>query len=661
MSTRLRSSIRVCLLSVIALPTALGLMGLVATAQAAVVTSPDGQLAVEVSVEDGRLGYQATLGEQIVLARSSLGLKSSWGDFTKGVVLAGETKPFDLEVEYELPAGKTSAVKRAMRHAEYTIADADGHRLDVLLRVANDGLAFAYRFAKSGPKRIVVEREATSFATPEGATGFLHPMPEAKSGWSRTQPSYEEHYKIDTPVGEPSSMEHGWCFPALFRVGDAGWLLVSETGVDGGYCGGKLAHKSTGGVYKIAFPQPPENDPDDPVAPTVKAGDLMPWRYVVVGETLAPIVENTWATDLVEPRYEAERPRPGRVAWSWLSLKDDATIASVQRNYIKMASELGWEYVLIDALWDTQIGRDEIAKLVEEAREAGVDVLLWYNSNGAANDAPQSPRDRMHTKVARGEEMAWLEKIGVKGIKVDFFGGDKQSGMRFYEQLSRDAARYGLSVNFHGTTLPRGWERMYPNFVTNEAVRGMEYSTFEQADADAQPGHCAVLPFTRAAVAPMDFTPLMVGERLTPWSDGPQRRTRLSFEMALPVLYFSTVTHLGLKPSDLETLGADEIDYLKQLPTVWDETRFIAGYPGSHAAIARRSGDRWYVAAINGSDEPQQVTLPDDLAEGAAWRALNDDGFNEVAGVDRATDDRSFELPPRGGLVMWTVAPKAEE
>ena len=363
---------------------------------------------------------------------------------------------------------------------------------------------------------------------------------------------------------------------------------------------------------------------------------------------------STLATDLVTPLYELDwQPRPGRVAWSWLALKDQNTIEPVQRKYIDLAEQLNFEYVLIDADWDRQIGREKIAELAEYAKSKGVDLLLWYNSNGEWNDAPYTPQDCMHTPEARAKEMAWLEKTGIKGIKVDFFGGDKQDVMALYDAILRDAAKHKLMVNFHGATIPRGWDRMYPNFATCEAVRGMEFCTFEQVNADRQPAHCAMLPFVRNVIGPQDFTPVMIGEKLAPFDNAPKRRTTLGFELALPVIFHSPVQHFGLVPEDMERLPYFVLDYLRNVPTTWDATQLVAGEPGRFVVIARKKGDRQYIGAINGTDEPLTISIPAEFAEGAT--AIVDDDEGGLKEQELASDDDGkFELVllPRGGAVL---------
>jgi Glycoside hydrolase 97/Glycosyl-hydrolase 97 N-terminal/Glycosyl-hydrolase 97 C-terminal, oligomerisation len=628
---------------------------------AAEVASPDERVRATVSVVDGSLRYRVSLDGETLLEDSPLGLVTSAGDLSRGLTLDGETDVTSVRDEYSLPIGKKSRATYLANRRVTTVRSASGQRMSVVVQVSDDGVALAYRLHGDPGAEVVVERELTGFALPEGSHGFLHPMHVARSGWMRTNPSYEAHYSIDQPVGVPSSDGQGWCFPALFRVGDEGWVLISETGVDGGYTGTHLAHESAGGVYRLAFPQRDENLPTDPIAPTVAGDAQTPWRILIVGRTLAPIVESTLATDLVRPLFESDGVfPPGRSAWSWVFLKDGETVYETQREFIDMAAELGWEYVLIDSMWDQQIGRDRIAELVDYAAGKNVGVWLWYNSNGPWNDAPQTPKNRMYDRDVRAREMEWLREIGVKGLKVDFFGGDKQSGMRFYDGLLRDAARYGLSLNFHGTTLPRGWERMYPNFVTNEAVMGMEFVTFEQRNADLEAQHASVLPYVRNVVGPMDFTPVILSVPLGLQPDPPQRRTTDAFELTLPVLFFSGVQHFGITPAQLAAQPEYVKAYLSRLPATWDETRHVDGYPGRFAVLARRSGETWYVAAINGEAQEKEVAIPsallDEIGGPGPWTILADgqDGVEQRPLSAPAGEPLTFSLPPNGGAVLWT-------
>jgi hypothetical protein len=438
--------------------------------------------------------------------------------------------------------------------------------------------------------------------------------------------------------------------------------MLSETGTDGNYCGTHLGENSKDGVYKIEFPNINEGLLYQNVYPSTKLPYETPWRMMIIGEDPCRVAESTMATDLVKPLYKAKYEyKPGKAAWSWLVLKDDSVTYDVTRDFIDMASYMDFEYCLVDAPWDVQIGRDNIEKLSEYAQARGVGLLLWYNSNGQWNDAPQTPKDCMYLQGVRRDEMKWMQKAGIKGIKVDFFGGDKQFYMQYYQDILKDANDYGLAVNFHGTTLPRGWERMYPNLVTMEAVKGMEFITFEQANADLQPKHCATLPFIRNVVAPMDFTPMILNKRLGPDRvSGPLRRTTAAFELALPVVFLSGVQHLGLIPENLNQFPFFVMDYIKNVPATWDETRFISGMPGEDCVIARRTGNTWYVAGINGEERKKVFNLdlsgilkPD--TEGYAI-IDKDENRNMVDRIDVKVPSKKNKLimsvPAYGGFVI---------
>lgn len=620
---------------------------LTTSAHALEIVSPDGHVKVTVSVEDGRLGYQVAYDSQQLVAWSPLGLETSAGDFRSGVKIVDEGTIETVKKSYDTPLGKQSHVDVDGRERPIEIENTAGQQLGVRFYVSNNGVAFSYRVPESEGDTEVLS-EATSFAFPEGTRGHLHPMAKAKTGWSRTQPSYEEHY-VQQPAGTPSTMEQGWCLPALFEVPDRGWVLIGETGVDPNYFGARLAHKSANRVYKIELPQAEEHLDSSPTTAKVTGGDWLPWRFLVVGDSLEPVVASTLATDLVEPLYELDwKPQPGRAAWSWLPLKDANTIEPVQRKFIDMAAKLNFEYALIDADWDRQIGREKIEELAKYANEKGVRLLLWYNSNGQWNDAPYTPQDCMDTPEAREKEMAWLEAIGIAGIKVDFFGGDKQDVMKLYDAILRDAAKHKLMVNFHGATIPRGWDRMYPNFATCEAVRGMEFCTFEQVNADQEPSHSTMLPFTRNVIGPMDFTPVMIGEKLAPFDNAPTRRTTLGFELALPVIFHSPIQHFGLVPEDVDRLPDFAVDYLKEVPTTWDETKLLDGEPGKFVVIARKKNGRQYIGAINGTDEPLTISIPKELADNATAIVDGAEGLAQ----ESLKSDGKLTLKPHGGAVI---------
>jgi hypothetical protein len=326
----------------------------------------------------------------------------------------------------------------------------------------------------------------------------------------------------------------------------------------------------------------------------------------------------------------------------------------MRKKFLDMTAKLGWEYLLVDCNWDSKIGREKITEFVKEAKEKGVGIILWYNSNGQWNDAPMTPKDRVHTPQVREKEFKWLHDIGVAGIKVDFFGGDKQVTMQMYLDILKDAAKYKLLANFHGATLPRGWQRTWPNMVTTEAVMGMEYCTFDQGNADQQPQHCCVLPFTRNVVAPMDFTPVVMSRKIRNAS----RVTSGAFELALAVIFESGIQHFGLAPFEAESLPQRAIDYLSDVPTAWDQTVFVAGYPAKDIVMARRKGNVWYIAGINGENQKKKLQLDlSFLSKDISGTLITDEPAEDKLLIKDVTlssmENLDIELEPYGGFVIW--------
>ena len=568
------------------------------------VMSPDSLLAVHLTDTAG-LHYSVSYRGRTVLKPSPLGIYRDdcrYGGVSETISSVSALR--HGRISYQNDRGKCSLVDKAYNEQMFEVAQG---RYAVIFRLYNHGVAFAYRLKGHGDT-VRVYGEATGFTFPEGSRAFLTQMAKAKSGWQQTNPSYEDPYHVDVPLGEQSEHRQGWAFPALVHHNGL-WTLISESGTTSDYVGCHLT-EALENTLRIAFPEAAQDLYSDPSWAEMPTPSLTPWRLLVVSDTLSDIVETTLADDVVEPLYEAKHTmQPGKATWSWLFYGDELTSFEGTRQYIDLAASLGFRYCLVDAQWDQQIGRDRMSQLVAYGQQKGVGLLLWYNSNGCFNTAPQTPVNCMNTPKARRREMAWLKKIGIVGIKVDFFGGDKQSNMRLYADILRDANEAGLLVVFHGTTLPRGWQRMYPAFANAEAVMGQEFCRGEQDKENGRPRHAAILPFVRNAVAPMDFTPVVLSERLGPNRLCSRRATSVGFELALPVVFFEPMSHYGLTPDDLGAFPQEVWDYFRGLPTVWDETRFISGYPGCDIIIARRKGHTWYVAGINGEQKTKEMEL----------------------------------------------------
>lgn len=627
-------------------------------AQSVSVNGPDGKLQLTVSCPsaNGEVSYAVTYNGKQMLESSPLGMETNVGDFYRGLQLK-EHKVTALDTVYEQSRIKASRIHYWANELLCSFVNGEGKNVQITFRVSNNDVAFRYTLPREqGKGSVTVNSERTGFRFPSQTTTFLCPQSDAMIGWKRTKPSYEEEYKADAPMNERSGYGHGYTFPCLFKVGDDGWVLLSETGVDSRYCGSRLSDWDNG-VYRIAFPMPEENNGNGTVAPAFSLPGSTPWRTVTVGETLKPIVETTVPWDVVEPHYTTTHDyKPGRGTWSWILWQDGSINYDDQVRYVDLAAAMGYEYVLIDNWWDNNIGRDRMEQFIKYARSKGVEVFLWYSSSGYWNDIEQSPVNRMDNSIARKQEMRWLQSQGVKGIKVDFFGGDKQETLRLYEEILSDADDHGLMVIFHGCTLPRGWERMYPNYVGSEAVLASENLVFSQHFCDNEAFNATLHPFIRNAVGCMEFGGVFLNKRLNRSNDGGTiRRTTDIFQLATAVLFQNPIQNFALAPNNLTDAPQICLDFMKQVPTTWDETRFIDGYPGRYIVLARRHGNTWYIAAVNATAEPLKLKLDLPVLAGQEVSLYSDDKkMQPQLKLQRIKADGSLQLTvqPQGGAVI---------
>ena len=628
------------------------------TAQNVVVNGPDGKLQVTVSCsEGGEASYSLVYNGKQMLESSPLGLETNLGSFIKGMKLTGHREK-QIDTTYTQSRIKASRIHYRANELVCSFANDKGQKADVTFRVSNNDVAFRYTLPRQGDTgSIVVDGEETGFRFPAETTTFLCSQSDAMIGWKRTKPSYEEEYKVDAPMDVRSQYGHGYTFPCLFKVGEDGWVLVSETGVDSRYCGSRLSDVAEGNLYTVAFPMPEENNGNGTVAPAFSLPGSTPWRTITVGETLKPIVETTVPWDVVEPLYETEHNyRMGRGTWSWILWQDGSINYDDQVRYIDLAAAMGYEYALIDNWWDTNIGHERMEQLIRYARSKKVDMFLWYSSSGYWNDIEQGPTNLMDNPIARKREMKWLQSQGVKGIKVDFFGGDKQETMRLYEAILSDADDHGLMVIFHGCTLPRGWERMYPNYVGSEAVLASENMIFNQHFCDEEAFNACLHPFIRNSVGSMEFGGCFLNKRLNKGNDGgTTRRTTDVFQLATAVLFQNPVQNFALAPNNLTDVSPVCIDFMKEVPTEWDETRFVDGYPGKYVVLARRHGDNWYLAAVNATGEPLKLKLDLPMFAGKTVSSYSDDKHMQPqVRQQNVKSDGKFQLTvqPQGGFVL---------
>jgi hypothetical protein len=612
------------------------------------VRSPDGRTRIIVARDaSGRLTWRALRGNAVVLAPSPLGLRRADQVFEDGLTLTRAANAIDITDEYRTPYGKRRVHPVRARERTLAFTNTRGARIDLVLRAHNDGVAFRYRFPDLDTIAKTVVEELTGFAVPIGSAAWLQPQqPVGQYG-----PAYEDFYR-QVPSGTPAPATDGWAFPALFRTPGGPWLLISESGFDGTYAGTHLQPAAPDGVYRVAFPDPAEGRGIGQSRPRSALPWTLPWRAVVIGDTAPRILETDLITDLAAPTRLTDTSwiAPGRAAWSWWSDSDSPRHAARLNAFTDLAADMGWEYSLVDANWNLmQTGR--IDDVLAHAREKNIGLLLWYNSGGPHNNVSEAPRERMLDRTIRRGEMLKLQTWGVKGIKVDFWHSDKQDRLLQYRAVLQDAADHRLLVNFHGSTIPRGWEREFPHLVGMESVLGAEQYKFRKDFPANAPWHHTVLPFTRNAVGTMDYTPVTFTDHQNP------RVTTNAHELALSVVFQTGVQHFADSVAGYRQLPDAAREFLKAVPAGWDETRGLSGEPGASVIVARREGDVWYVGGL-AANEPHAASVGLGFLGAGTWTMMliRDGGSDrefaasEAPVTARQTIDVSMRA--RGGFVM---------
>jgi len=568
------------------------------------ISSPDKNIVVTCDIT--KASYSIAYKAGIVLKDSKLGVVREDENFSKALQLVKVTAPVIVKDNYTMLNAKRKNIGYIATQRIFETKTASGKKMNIIFRVSNDGVAFQYEFPERSTDIKKITAEATSFHFNEGTRAWLQPKTEAQTGFEHTNPSYEAHYKLDIATGTPSPGPNGWVYPALFRYNDT-WMLITEAALGRTYCGTALQQYSTDNEYKINFPEAPEvfTNGKATLNPESELPWKTPWRIIVIGN-MKTIIESTLGTDLAFPARKTDPSfiKPGKASWSWVLQKDDSTVYRVQKKFIDYAADMNWQYCLVDAEWDKKIGYDSIKLLADYAKQKNVGILLWYNSAGSWNTVKMTPKDMLLTHESRVKEFARLQQMGIKGIKVDFFAGDGQSMINYYQDILEDAATYKLLVNFHGATLPRGLQRTYPNLMTVEAVQGYEMITFNQNDANLYPQHAIMVAMARNAFDPMDFTPMCLYKipRI-------KKTTTSAFELATSVAFLSGIQHFAETPEGMLHVPLYVKDFLRGLPNNWDDTKLIEAFPGKLYVIARKTGNKWYVAGLNGEDIEKTLSL----------------------------------------------------
>lgn len=594
------------------------------------ISSPDGEISLQVA-EDGTISIYHKGRPAIELSDAGITV-SGRGE---GANLVNVRKSGVIEEEYQMCGGKKLLCSNSANEFVFNYEDNDGNPFRMVFRLYDDGVAFRYELSGLNGEQLV--DEATAYHIPEGTKRWIQK-------W--TEP-YEDFFPAST-TGEGLRGNRHWGYPALIESGDNLFTLITEAGIGRRHSGSSLRNEENTEVYKVC---PAENG-------CGLSGDWnTPWRVLIIGD-LGEIVESTLVTDVSEPcaLENTDWIKPGVVSWIYWAHNHGSKDFRIVKEYIDMADTLDLPYVLIDAEWDEMGNGGDIHDALAYAREKGVKTLLWYNSSTAWINGAGGPQFRLNKTEDREKEFAWLESQGVAGVKVDFFSGDLQITMDYFMDILECAARHNLLVNFHGATIPRGWQRTYPHLMTVEAVYGAEWYNNLPFLTDRAACHNATIPFTRNVIGPMDYTPCTFSDSQHP------HITTNAHELALTVLYESALQHLADRPQSYLAQPQEVQDFLSDLPTVWDETKFMAGYPGESAVLARRSGDTWYIAGINGKDESQTLTVDFSRITGTGCKSttiFQDSGITDEpweiltdGNTCSLSEPLSFYCQPRGGFVI---------
>eukprot|EP01136_Pigoraptor_vietnamica_P007318 Opistho-1_new@41409 len=571
------------------------------------VSSPDKNIVLTYNAD--QITYNISYDGKTVLRESKLGVVRADEDFSKNLKIVKVSAPTLISDSYTmLNAKKKNINYKATQRIIETVTQS-GKKMNIVFRIANDGVAFQYEFPEKSDDIKKILTEATSFHFNEGTRAWLQPKAEAQTGFEHTNPSYEDYYRSNIATGTSSPGANGWIYPALFKDNDT-WIMLTEVGLGRTYSGTALQQHSPDSEYKINFPQPAEvfTNGKATLLPESTLPWRTPWRIIAIG-SLKTIAESTLGTDLALPEKKMDFSfvKPGKSAWSWILKKDDSTVYKVQKKYVDLAADMKWQYCLLDANWDQLIGYDSVKVLADYAKTKNVGLLLWYNSAGSWNTVKFTPKDKLLTHESRIKEFARLREMGIKGLKIDFFAGDGQSMINYYEDILEDAAKYQLLINFHGATLPRGLQRTYPNLMTAEAVHGYEMITFSQGAANSAPQHMLLVALIRNNFDPMDFTPMNLYK-----IPNIKRATTAAFELSTAVVFLSGIQHYAESPEGISRVPDSIKNFLRNLPNSWDDVKLIEADPGKTFVVARKSGNKWYFAGLNG--EKIEKTLNLDLS-----------------------------------------------
>lgn len=601
------------------------------------VTSPTGKLGVTVKPMEGKaydkITFSVNYDGKTILSQTELGLETDVQKFYGNLKLKSVSKAKRIVDDYKMITGKRSHCINEAFERTYSFENQEGNTLDITFRVYDNGVVFRYEINTIADKEYVVD-EYTAYNIPQGA----------KRWTQQYDPGYEKFFPVSTDGKLPDRPKvNSWGYPGLVELQDSVFMLITEANIRRGHCGSLLFNGDNNDRYQVKLADKKQ---------VAERTWVSPWRVLIIGG-LSDIVESTLVTDVSDPsKVEyTEWINPGMVSWIYWAYNHGSKDYQKVKEYIDLAAEMHWTYNLIDWEWDEMSNGGNLQDAVKYTLNKGIKPLLWYNSS--TNWIGPGPLFRLNKKQDREKEYAWLSEMGIAGIKVDFFSGDSISTMNYYIDLLEDAIKYKLMLNFHGATIPRGWQRTYPHMMSVEGVYGAEWYNNAPILTNRAAEHNATLPFTRNVVGPMDYTPGTFSNSQHP------HITSYAHELALPVIFESALQHMPDRPSVYYGLPEPVKRLLSELPVAWDDTKLLAGYPGEEVILARRKGNVWYIGGINGTNETKTLHISlDKIAVNGKKISIFKDGIDdkhfaieENIPLANVKSDLTIECLPRGGFV----------
>lgn len=593
------------------------------------LTSPSSGITVNIDVisQIPYLNIKNTKGT--LLAKVRLGLNLSDANYSTGMTLDTITAPVVVTDTYNNLHGKRAVSSCTANSLEAVFNNSKGAPITFEIRAYEDGVTFRYKLPGEEGKKLSFSNELTSYQIPIKAHRWLQ--------------AFNTSYEGDFPYQSGGGKTGTWVFPALFEL-DETFMLITEANIGRNYSATHLDNTANSNQYKVAYPFDYEGYDIGDAKPSYTGTDwVSPWRVMIIG-SMGTVVESTLVEDVSDPckLKNTDFVQPGRASWVYWAYNHGTKDYQICKQYVDLAVKMGWEYVLFDWEWESMGNGGGVKDAVRYALNKKVKPMLWYHSNTS----------KMQNHNERVKEFAWLKEIGVTGVKIDFFESDKQYTMQYFADILEDAAEYSLLVNFHGCTVPRGWSRTYPHLMSQEAVFGAEqYNNGSTMTTEGARINC-LLPYTRNVIGPMDYTPVAFTNSQHPHS------TSYAHELALSVAFESGIQHWADRPEGFYALPYEAQLHMKKVPVAWDETKFLDGYPGKAFVVARRKGDTWYVACLNGenSSRQQEISL-DFLSTGNHLLTCLADGadeqtFNMTHSIVTAADHITLPCLPMGGFTL---------